>query len=147
MLLQKSIIIYPVSPHLCVYDGKRDWLSHQCCSFLEPLSQVVSTGCLSLRNLSCVFPHHAFSTQMWDDFGGQALHLLGLVEEQVELNELGPCISYLSQACDAGRRRAIDGDIAQARGSVDLLELAFHMLMGSGCVVVDGKVDAFGDLE
>ena len=84
---------------------------------------------------------------MWDDFGGQALHLFGFVEQQVELNEFGPCICDLSQACDAGRRRAIDGDTAQARSSVDPLELAFNTFMGSGCVVVDDNVDAFGDLD
>jgi len=37
-----------------------------------------------------------------DDFGGQAFHLLGVVEEQVELDEFGSRVRDLTQTCDAG---------------------------------------------
>jgi len=37
-----------------------------------------------------------------DDLGGQAFHLLGVVEEQAELDEFGSCIRDLAQTCDAG---------------------------------------------
>lgn len=37
-----------------------------------------------------------------DDFGGQAFHLLGVVEEQSELDEFGSRIRDLAQTCDAG---------------------------------------------
>ena len=37
-----------------------------------------------------------------DDFGSQAFHLLGLVEEQVKLDEFGSCLGDLAQAAHAG---------------------------------------------
>ena len=90
---------------------------------------------------------HAFSTQLWDDFGGQVFHLFSVVEEQVELNEFGSRIRDLAQTCNAGRRRAVDGDTGQARSSVDPPERLINTLICSGCIVVDGNVYAFGDLK
>jgi hypothetical protein len=37
-----------------------------------------------------------------DDFGGQAFHLLGVIEEQAELDEFGSRIRDLAQTGDAG---------------------------------------------
>lgn len=92
----------PFSPPLRVHDEDKGMVEPPRTSPLEPLFHVVSTGCLSPSDFSCVFPH-AFSNQFWNDFDGQAFHLNNVVEEQVELDKFGTRISYLAQTCDEGK--------------------------------------------
>src|SRR5581483_4612518 len=82
-----------------------------------------------------------------DDFGGQTFHLFSVVEEEVELDELGSRVGDLAQTCDAGGRWAIDGDSGQTRNAVDALESGVDTFAGAGYVVIDDDVDAFGNRE
>ena len=66
---------------------------------------------------------------MWDDFGGQAFHLLGVVEEQVELDQFGPCIRDLAQTPDAGRGRAVDVNWIALRRSFVVLRCRNETLL------------------
>src|SRR6267142_5655787 len=82
--------------------------------------------------------------------GHQALHLLGLVEDRVEQNQLsaGPC--DVAQTLHAGVGRPVDRDGLQAAQLEEWVE-AVQRLADSPAralgIIVDGDVDALADLE
>ena len=66
-----------------------------------PLSRCSRTRRLSSRQ-HCAQRASSIVLHFADDFGGQAFHLLGVVEEQTELDEFGSRVRDLAQTCDAG---------------------------------------------
>ena len=84
-----------------------------------------------------------------DDLGGQAFHVLGLVEERGEQDQVGAGFGHVAGSTYAVLRRPGDGDRRQG-----LAELAIEVDQGGGdalsrplAIVVDGDVDALGDPE
>src|SRR5260370_9359888 len=75
---------------------------------------------------------------------GQALHLLGFIEERVEQDQLGAGRRDVAQAAHAGVRRSRDGHRGQVPGAeepVEPAERGGHPLPGGPAVVCPSDVD------
>src|SRR5581483_149555 len=91
------------------------------------------------------------SAELGDDLGGEALHLLEVVEQRVEQDHLRPGPDHRLQALDARLRRAPDRhrrEVAHAdEEAVEPPQGGRQPLPGPVGVVVDGDIDTLGDAE